>query len=98
MLTVTENAQAVVKGLTAEQGMPDTAGLRLSLAPDQTQLQVAIVPQPEPTDQAVGSTEAPVYLAEDTVPALEGQTLDAAQTAEGIGFTLQPQQAAEPTA
>ncbi|GGK77154.1 adhesin [Ornithinimicrobium pekingense] len=98
MLTVTENAQAVVKGLTSEQGMPETAGLRLSLAPDQSQLQVAIVPQPEPTDQAVGDTEAPVYLAEDTVPTLQDQTLDAAQTPEGIGFTLQPQQPAGPSA
>ncbi|HSP59789.1 MAG TPA: iron-sulfur cluster biosynthesis family protein [Ornithinimicrobium sp.] len=95
MLTVTENAQAVVKGLTSEQGMPESAGLRLSLAPDQTQLQVALVPQPEPTDQTVPSTQAPVYVAEDTVPALADQTLDAAQTAEGVGFTLQPQ---EPTA
>lgn len=93
MLTVTENAQAVVKGLTSEEGMPETAGLRLSLAPDQTQLQVAVVPQAEPNDESVGTAEAPVYLAEDTVPVLADQTLDAAQTPEGgVGFTLQPQQ------
>lgn len=91
MLTVTENAQAVVKGLTSEQGLPDTAGLRLALDADQTQLQVAVVPQPEPTDQAVPSTEVPVYVAQDTVPALADQTLDAAETPEGVGFTLQPQ-------
>lgn len=97
MLTVTDNAQAVVKGLASDPGLPETAGLRLSLAPDQTQLQVAVVAQPEPTDSVVPGTEAPVYLAEDTVPALADQTLDAAQTPEGIGFTLQPQ-AGEPLA
>lgn len=92
MLTVTENAQAVVKGLTAEQGMPESAGLRLSLSPDQTELQVALVPQPEPTDETVAGTEAPVYLAQETVGTLADQTLDAAQTPQGVGFTLQPQQ------
>jgi len=94
MLNVTEEAQAVVKGLTSQEGMPETAGLRLSLADDQSELRLALVPQPEPTDQAVPSTQAPVYLAENTVPALADQTLDAAQTPEGVGFTLQPQ---EPT-
>lgn len=92
MLTVTENAQAVVKGLTSEQGLPETAGLRLSLAPDQTQLEVALVPQPEPTDRSVPGAAAPVYVAEDTVPVLADQTLDAAQSPEGVGFTLEPQQ------
>lgn len=29
-------------------------------------------------------------LSEDASPALEGQTLDAQQTEEGVGFTLQP--------
>ncbi len=92
MLNVTEEAQAVVKGLTSQEGMPETAGLRLSLADDQSELRLALVPQPEPTDQAVPSTQAPVYLAEETVPVLADQTLDAAQTPEGVGFTLQPQQ------
>jgi Fe-S cluster assembly iron-binding protein IscA len=44
----------------------------------------------EPNDQVVESGEAKVYVAEDTSPALEGQTLDAQQTEEGVGFTLQP--------
>jgi iron-sulfur cluster assembly protein len=92
MLTMTDNAQAVVEGLTTDQGLPDTAGLRLSLAADQSQLEVALVPQPEPTDQVVESGQAQVYVAQDTVPALQGQVLDASQTPEGVGFTLQPQQ------
>jgi iron-sulfur cluster assembly protein len=92
MLTVTENAQAVVKGLTTDQGLPETAGLRLSLAQDQSQLEVALVSQPEETDQVVGDAEATVFVAEDTVPALADQQLDAAQTPEGVGFTLQPQE------
>jgi iron-sulfur cluster assembly protein len=92
MLTMTDNAQAVVTGLTTDQGLPETAGLRLALAADQAQLEVALVPEPEATDQVVTSGQAQVYVAQDTVPALEGQILDASQTPEGIGFTLQPQQ------
>lgn len=90
MLNVTENAQAAVKGLTTEAELPDSAGLRIALADDQAQLEVSLVPQPEPTDQVLDTEEAPVYVAEDTAPILEGQTLDATQTAEGIGFSLQP--------
>ncbi len=90
MLNVTENAQAAVKGLTTEAGMPEGSGLRIALAEDQAQLEVSLVPEPEPTDQIADSQEAPVYVAKDTAPALEGQTLDAAQTEQGIGFSLQP--------
>ncbi|MDV3220011.1 Fe-S cluster assembly protein HesB [Intrasporangium sp.] len=85
MLTVTENAQAVVKGLTSDNASP-TAGLRI--ARDQDQLAVRVVAEPQPSDVVVDAGEARVYLAEDTAPTLEDQTLDATQTPEGIGFTL----------
>ncbi|NLG23028.1 MAG: Fe-S cluster assembly protein HesB [Actinomycetales bacterium] len=91
MLTVSENAQAVVKGLTDAEELPDTAGIRLALGPDQGRLEVSVVPQPQPTDVSVEAGEGHVYLAEDAAPMLEDQTLDAAQTEEGVGFTLTPQ-------
>lgn len=91
MLNVTENAQAVVKGLTDDAGLPETGGLRIGMAPDQTQLEVTLVPEPQPTDQAVGADDAPVYVAEETAEVLDGQTLDASQGEEGIGFTLAPE-------
>lgn len=90
MLTVTENAQAVVKGLTDSEELPDTAGLRLAMADDATQLQVSVVPEPQPTDVVVEAGDGKVYLAEDAATVLEGQTLDAAPTEEGVGFTLSP--------
>jgi Fe-S cluster assembly iron-binding protein IscA len=85
MLTVTENAQAVVKGLTEGSPQP-TAGLRIAL--DQDEIAVAVVPAPQPTDVVVEAGEARVYVAQDTAPSLEGRILDAAQTEQGIGFTL----------
>lgn len=91
MLTVSENAQAAVKGLTTSEELPDTAGLRLAVGADQTQLEVSVVREPQASDVSVQAGEGNVYLAEDAAPLLENQTLDAAQTDEGVGFTLTPQ-------
>ncbi|GAA6524512.1 iron-sulfur cluster biosynthesis family protein [Intrasporangium sp. DVR] len=85
MLTVSENAQAVVQGLTQSSPQP-TAGLRI--ASEDGQFAVSVVPEPEPTDVVVAAGDANVYVAEDAAPALDGQTLDAAETPGGIGFTL----------
>lgn len=91
MLTLTDNAHALVKDLTVGQELPETAGLRLAMAPGQAALEVTVVPEPQPNDQAVGGGEVPVYVSEEAAPLLDDKTLDAAQTPEGIGFTLQPQ-------
>lgn len=90
MLNVTENAQAVVKGLTTDAGLPDTGGLRIGMTADQSQLEVRLVPEPQPTDQVVATEDAHVYVAEETSQVLDGQTLDASQNEQGIGFTLEP--------
>ncbi|QDO86902.1 Fe-S cluster assembly protein HesB [Ornithinimicrobium ciconiae] len=91
MLTVSENAQAVVKGLTEAEELPDTAGVRLAVGPDQSRVEVSVVREPQATDVAVEAGDGNVYLAEDAATLLESQTLDAAQTQEGVGFTLTPQ-------
>lgn len=92
MLTVSENAQAVVKGLTDSEELPPTAGVRLAVGPDQSQLEVSVVREPEATDVAAEAGDGNVYLADNAAPLLEGQMLDATQTDEGVGFTLTPQQ------
>lgn len=91
MLTLSENAQAAVQGLTASEELPETAGLRLAVGADQTQLEISVVREPQANDVAVEAGDGNVYLAEDAAPLLENQTLDAAQTDEGVGFTLTPQ-------
>jgi Fe-S cluster assembly iron-binding protein IscA len=85
MLTLTEHAQAAVKGLTEDVEQP-TAGLRI--ASEQDQLAVSVVTKPQPTDVVVDAGDARVYIAQDTAPVLDDQTLDAARTPEGVGFTL----------
>lgn len=91
MLTVSENARAVIEGLTASDELPDTAGLRLAVGPDQNALEVSVVREPQPTDVSAEAGGGNVYLAQEAAPMLENQTLDATQTDEGVGFTLTPQ-------
>lgn len=93
MLTVTENAQTLVKGLTENADLPETGGVRLAMADDQAQLTVSLVTAPEETDQLAEGGDARVYVAEDAAEALDGHALDATQTPEGVGFTLQAPQA-----
>lgn len=91
-LVLTENAQAAVKGLTVQAGLPDGGGVRIALAPEQNQLELSLVPGPEAGDEVVEADEAKVFVSEETSPLLDGQTLDAGQTPEGVGFSLHPQQ------
>ena len=85
MLTLTEKAQAAVQGLTEDVEQP-SAGLRI--ASEQDQLAVSVVTQPQPSDVVVDAGDARVYIAQDTAAVLDDQILDAAQTPEGVGFTL----------
>ncbi|HEX6054326.1 MAG TPA: Fe-S cluster assembly protein HesB [Intrasporangium sp.] len=82
---MTEKAQAAVQGLTKDVEQP-SAGLRI--ASEQDQLAVSVVTQPQPTDVVVEAGDARVYIAQHAAAVLDDQTLDAAQTPEGVGFSL----------
>lgn len=92
MLTLTENAEAAVKGLATEAGLPESGGVRIALTPDQSQLEMSLVTEPAASDQVVESADARVFVSEETSPVLAGHTLDAGQTPEGIGFSLHAQE------
>lgn len=92
MLTLTDNAQAAVKGLATEAGLPDGGGVRIALTAEQDQLEMSLVAEPLESDQVIEAEEAKVFVSEETSPILSGHTLDAAQTPEGIGFSLHPQE------
>lgn len=88
MLTLTENAQAAVAGLTTEANVPETGGVRIALTEDQSQLEMSLVPEPQETDEVIDTDGAKVFVAAETAPVLADHTLDAQQTPEGIGFSL----------
>lgn len=94
MLTLTENASTIVRDITAQQGMPETAGLRIT-AEDSAQPSFAVTAadQPQPGDQVVEQDGATIYLDEPSAVQLEDKVLDAAvDQAGGVQFSLGIQQ------
>ncbi|GAA4421810.1 hypothetical protein GCM10023169_15210 [Georgenia halophila] len=92
MLSLTDNAQAAVKGLTSEAGLPDSGGVRIALTDDQSQLEMSLVTEPEDNDEVIETEDAKVFVSPETSPILSQHTLDAGQTSDGIGFSLKPQE------
>ncbi|MGH3508640.1 MAG: Fe-S cluster assembly protein HesB [Nocardioidaceae bacterium] len=84
MLTLTENASAIVTQITSQAGLGDTAGLRISAneAPEPT-LELTAAPQAEPGDQVVERSGATVYLDESAAVLLDDKILDASVDASG---------------
>ncbi|MFP5335401.1 MAG: hypothetical protein ACLGIV_08815 [Actinomycetes bacterium] len=92
MLTLTDNAQTLVRDLTAQPDLPNGAGLRIAPAAAPGQLQVSIAAGPEPGDEVVGAQDAPVFVEPQTAELLGDSTLDAQQGADGPSFVLTQEQ------
>ena len=94
MLTLTENASTVVKGI-AEQ-IPEASGLRITAMPTEEAqppaFDVAPAAQAEPGDAVVESDGATVYLDGGAAEELDDKVLDASVDQEGrVEFALAPQ-------
>ncbi|GAB3789040.1 Fe-S cluster assembly protein HesB [Nocardioides ungokensis] len=90
MLTLTENASTIVKDITSQPGLADTAGLRITSeeAPEPT-FAVSAAEAPEPGDQTVEQDGATVYLDQAAATMLDDKILDAAvDTAGKVEFAL----------
>lgn len=84
MLTLTENASTIVKDITAQQGLADSAGLRItSEDTPEASFAVTAAPQPEPGDQIVEADGASVYLDAPSAEQLADKVLDARVDEEG---------------
>ena len=93
MLTLTENASAVVNQIVSQEGLGESAGLRITAdEATQSNLQVSATQQAEPGDQVVEQAGASVYLDENAAVMLEDKVLDAHVDESGqVGFTLAQQ-------
>lgn len=96
MLTLTENANSVVKTIV-DQAAPDAqagnAGLRISQdAADSPALHVMPTEAPQPGDQILEESGVRVFLEETAAVTLDDKVLDA-QVDEngGVQFTIAPQ-------
>ncbi len=93
MLTLTENASAIVNQITSQQVPGEHPGLRITAAgADQPGFEVAAAPEAEPGDQVVEQAGATVYLDESAAALLEDKVLDASVDETGkVAFVLAPQ-------
>lgn len=91
MLTLTENANNVVKAIVEQSGAGDQAGLRISQdSPQDPALQVVPAESPQPGDQVVEEfTGARVFLEETAAVTLDDKVLDAqVDQAGGVQFSI----------
>ncbi|MCW2771859.1 MAG: hypothetical protein JWN91_185 [Nocardioides sp.] len=90
MLTLTENASAIVNEITSQPGLAETAGLRItSDASPEPAFEVSAAQQAEPGDHVVEQGGATVYLDESAAQLLDDKVLDAAVDPAGkVEFAL----------
>jgi iron-sulfur cluster assembly protein len=90
MLTLTENASAIVNEITTQPGLAETAGLRITSddSPEPA-FAVSAAQQAEPGDLVVELGGATIYLDESAAQLLDDKVLDAAVDPAGkIEFAL----------
>lgn len=94
MLTLTENASAIVNEITSQPGVAETAGLRITAdAGPEPAFAISAAQQAEPGDQVVEQAGATVYLEPSAAAALDDKILDAAVDPTGkveFALALQP--------
>lgn len=96
MLTLTENANNVVKNIVEQSSQDGQAGLRISQdAPDSPALHVMPTEAPQPGDQVLEEEAgARVFLEETAAATLDDKILDAQVDAQGgVQFTIAVQNA-----
>lgn len=96
MLTLTPAASEAVETIVTQMGPTENAGLRISAAGSATddaapsgELQLSVVPEPEPEDAVVEG--APIYVEPETAEFLEDKVLDAEVDEEQVRFSIYEQ-------
>ncbi|WP_026876188.1 hypothetical protein [Jiangella gansuensis] len=92
MLTLTENAAAVIRNIAGQQDMPEGTGMRIAAAVDGG-LNLNLSPGPEDGDQVVDQGGARLFLDSQAAQMLDDKALDAAVDPDGaVQFALAEQE------
>jgi iron-sulfur cluster assembly protein len=93
MLTMTENASAIVNEITSQPGLAETAGLRITTEnTPEPAFAVSAAQQGEPGDQVLEQGGATIYLEPSAAELLDDKVLDAAVDPSGkVEFALAQQ-------
>jgi iron-sulfur cluster assembly protein len=97
MLALTPTAAEVVNAIVSQEGLPDTAGMRITseaseaapngAGPSGRDVRLSVVDSPEADDEVVEG--APIYVEPgDTAELLDGKILDADVDGEEVHFRL----------
>ncbi|WP_298036960.1 Fe-S cluster assembly protein HesB [uncultured Microbacterium sp.] len=99
MLTLTENADAVVTTIVGREDAGAEAGLRIQSAEGQgpngeARFAVHVVPSPDPADIIIEGSASRVFLEGNAAEVLNDKVLDAGVDDQGaVSFTILPQPA-----
>jgi iron-sulfur cluster assembly protein len=78
MLTLTENATDVIRGIREREDRPDTAGLRIATSEGgDRRLSATAADGPERGDEVIENSGARVFLDQNAATMLDDQMLDA---------------------
>ncbi|MGZ6694880.1 MAG: Fe-S cluster assembly protein HesB [Solirubrobacteraceae bacterium] len=91
MLTLTPIASEAIRQLASQTDGPDTSGIRISPGPETPEgpaLELALVPEGEPTDQELDAEGAHVYLEPGVADVLDTMVLDADVDAGRVTFMV----------
>lgn len=88
MVTLTENAIALIRRLTQAQGAGDNGGVRIALGAGRGSLSVQVADQPHDGDEIVDSNGARLFLDSAAVQVLEGNELDASLRDGSVRFAI----------
>jgi Fe-S cluster assembly iron-binding protein IscA len=92
MLTMTDNAVAAIRSLTAQPNVPDSAGLRIATDRSAGALQLTVAPEPHEGDQVVDTSGARLFLDTEAATLLDDKALDATVDDQGsVQFALAEQ-------
>lgn len=91
MLTVTENAVTVIRGLLNASDEPDGAGLRIGPKAGEADLAVEIAPAPIDGDEVIEDHGARVFLDSSAAARLADRELDALIDSGSVRFLLREQ-------
>ena len=93
MLTITTQAATAIKGIV-ESAQVEGAGLRIYAEPQsdsQASLEIALAPEPSPSDKVLDAEGAPVYLEPQAAEFLEDKQLDADVEGDQVRFSVTEQ-------
>jgi iron-sulfur cluster assembly protein len=94
VLTLTDRAAATIRSLTAQPGIPDDTGLRMSLQDSDPGTLTLSLEGPQPDDAVVEDGGARVFIQRDAASIVDDRELDAQLDEEGRASFMLGSQAA----